>query len=65
MPIYKLNPQLSGGAFTGKKDRRHNEHRQTFWELPESDRYRRAHQGWNEDARKQYINSHRRVSPVT
>jgi len=52
MPIYKLNAQLSGGALTVEKDRRNDEHHQTFWELPESDRYRRTHHEWREDAVK-------------
>ena len=63
MPIYKLNPQLAGGA-TEKKDRHREEHRHRFWELPESDRYRTGDE-WTEDANKQNRDLLRRVSSNT
>jgi len=43
MPIYKLDAQLVGGAKTARsKGSRRQERCQTFWELPESDRYGRT-----------------------
>jgi len=63
MPIYKLKAQLEGGAKSSmRKDNRHQEHRQTFWELPESDRYRHRGEQWTEDADKRNIDSLPRVS---
>jgi len=65
MPIYKLNSQLAVGIAIAqsarKKDRHHDGHHHTFWELPESDRYGQGDE-WTEDADKQNVEFLRRVS---